>query len=236
MSGPRLIPIENVGIFFCLGGSYKKQNELQLHVLFVRNRRGLSRTLSLFPLEISGTDHLDHLGGYLIFTATFDWFSPDGTLQDPFDGNPLQRVARIAFVRFQRGLNTKKRLKKGRRQVWNTRGLAQDQNIKIIHQQRGYFGGWCFFFFLHRGQIHGALTYIFQGLLAQVYTGILKEKGSDIDRKPLHVTWFTRDHSHNLCVTVQWFKSGDWKNRNPLIWLNLSHRFATCYSIISYCL
>lgn len=147
MSGPRLIPIENVGIFFCLGGSYKKQNELQLHVLFVRNRRGLSRTLSLFPLEISGIDHLDHLGGYLIFTATFDWFSPDGTLQDPFDGNPLQRVARIAFVRFQRELNTKKRLKKGWRQVWNTRGLAQDQNIKIIHQQRGYFGGWCFFFF-----------------------------------------------------------------------------------------
>ena len=75
---------------------------------------------------------------------------------------------------------------------------------------------------------------MFQGLIAQVYTGILKEKGNDIDRKPIHVKWFTRGQSHSFFVTIQWFKSGDWKHCNPFIWLSLSHRFATCYSIISY--
>lgn len=57
-----------------------------------------------------------------------------------------------------------------------------------------------FFCLLHRGHIHGALTYMFQGLIAQVYRGILKAKGNDIDKKPLQVTWFTRDHSHNFLL------------------------------------
>ena len=91
----------------------------------------------------------------------------------------------------------------------------------------------CFFVVCIGGHIHGTLRYMFQGMIAQVYTGILKEKGNDIDKKPLQVTWFTRDQSHNLFVTIRWFKSGDWKNCNRFIWLSLSHRFATCYSIIS---
>ena len=98
-----------------------------------------------------------------------------------------------------------------------------------------FWGLMCFFLSFASGPYPWPLRYMFQGLIAQVYTGILKETGNDINKKPLQVTWVMRDHSHSLFVTIQWFKSGDWKNCNPFIWLILSHRFATCYSIISYC-
>ena len=65
------------------------------------------------------------------------------------------------------------------------------------------------FFFLHRGHIHCALRG-FQGLIARVYTiAFWRKRGSDIDSQNLISLMFHERSS--FFVTIQWFKSGDWK-------------------------